>query len=143
MDYRVLAAEELKRMKNQYVSEKAIRMRIMELETLLKSCGGGTGGGSPTGNGGNKTEQRWISLISSIDREKERLENLSRDIRRIEYALETVEEDEARILKMSYIEHRNMEEIAQKEHISRATAFRKRDKALVSFTRALYGVVKK
>ena len=74
--------------------------------------------------------------------EKERLEKVSQEIRRIEGAFEALDEEEAKILCMSYVEHRGMEDIAMKEHISRATAFRKREKALENFTRALFGVVR-
>lgn len=141
MDYRVLAIDELKRLNHNYTAEKIIRSRILELDAALKSSGGGAGGATPNPGGGNKTEHRWLNLISSISDEKKRLREVTRDIRRVETALSAVTEGEVRILRAAYIEGRDMNEIAGKEHISRATAYRLRDSAIISFTRAFYGAV--
>lgn len=141
MDYRVLAADELKRLRHNYTAEKTIQLRILELDSLLKSSGQGSGGTTPTGGGGNKTEYKWLSLISSIDDEKRRLKKVTREIKRVELALSAITEEEARILRLLYVENRNIDDVAGIEHMSRATAYRTRDKALASFTRALCGAV--
>lgn len=135
MDYTVLAAAELKGLRDKRISQKAIKLQITELETLLGKCEG-------TYPPGEKKDIRCKILNSNIDKEKERLEKVSQEILRIEGALEALDEDETKILCMSYVEHRSMEDIAMKEHVSRATAFRKREKALEDFTRALFGVVR-
>ena len=135
MDYTVPAAEELKTLRNKRISEKAIKLQIIERETLLRTC-------EETYPPGERKDMRCKILSSDIEREKERLEKVSQEIRRIEGAFEALDEDETKILCMSYVEHRSMEEIAMKEHISRATAFRKRERALENFTRALFGVVR-
>ena len=135
MDYTVLAAEELKTLRDKRISEKAIRLQVVELETLLRTC-------EETHPPGEKKDVRCKILKSNIEKEKERLEKVSKEIARIEGALEALDEEEAKILCMSYVEHRSMEDIAMKEHISRATAFRKRERALENFTRALFGVVR-
>lgn len=141
MDYRLLAIDELKKLNHNYTAEKVIKLRIIDLDTRLKSSGGGIGGATPNIGGGNKTEHKWLSLISSISDEKKRLKDVNRAIRRVELALSAVSEEEARILREAYIENRNMDEIAGKEHVSRATAYRLRDSALINFTRAFYGAV--
>ena len=143
MDYRVLAADELRILRYNYTAQKTIKLKIFELETLLKSVGSGCGGSPPSGSGGNKTEHKWLSLISSIDDEKRRLDTVDREIERIELALSALSEEEAKILKMAYIENRSMDNISEQEHISRATAYRMRDTALENFSRALYGAVVK
>lgn len=141
MDYRLLAADELRKLNHNYTAEKVIKLRIIELDNILKSSGGGTGGATPNSGGGNKTEHKWLSLISSIDDEKRRLKTVTRAIRRVELALSAVSEEEARVLRSAYIENRNMDDIAGCEHVSRATAYRLRDSALINFTRAFYGAV--
>ncbi len=142
MDYRVLAVDELKKLNHNYTAEKNIKSRIFELETALKSSGIALVGGSVSSSGGeNKTEHKWLSLISSIDDEKQRLISVTRGIKRVETALSAVSGDEERILREAYIEERRMDEIADIEHISRSTAYRLRDSALINFTRALYGAV--
>lgn len=142
MDYRVLAIDELKKLNHNYTAEKNIKSRILELETALKSSGIAlVGGVVPSSGGENKTEHKWLSLISSIDDEKQRLISVARGIERVETALSAVSEDEARILREAYIEERRMDEIADIEHISRSTAYRLRDSALINFTRAFYGAV--
>ncbi len=135
MDYTVPAAEELKTLRNKRISEKAIRRQVVEIEALLRTC-------EETYPPGERKDMRCKILSSNLDSEKERLEKVSKEIRRIEGALEALDEDETKILCMSYVEHRSMEDIAMKEHISRATAFRKRERALENFTRALFGVVR-
>ncbi len=140
MDYRLLAADELKRLNHNYTAERIIKSRILELETSLKSSGGASGT-TPNNGGGNKTEHRWLNLIASISDEKNRLREVMRSIKRVETALSAVSEEEARILRKVYIEGREMNEIAAIEHISRATAYRLRDSALISFTRTFYGAV--
>ncbi len=141
MDYRKLAADELMRLNHNYTAEKVIKLRIIELDAILKSSGGGSDGATPNSGGGNKTEHKWLSLISSIDDEKQRLRSVARAIRRVELALSAISDEEARILRAAYIENRNMDEVAGHEHVSRATAYRLRDSALISFTRAFYGAV--
>lgn len=135
MDYTVPAAEELKALRDKRISEKAIRFQVTEIEALLRTC-------EETYPPGEKRDMRCKILKSNIDKEKERLEKVSQEILRIEGALEALDEEEAKILCMSYVERHGMEDIAMKEHVSRATAFRKREKALENFTRALFGVVR-
>lgn len=141
MDYREHAIDELSRLRQNYTSVENIKSRIVEMETSLKSAGGGTGGAAPSNGGGNKTEEKWLSLISRIGDEKERLRGITRSIKRIERALSVIGEDEARILKELYVIGRNVDEVANILHTSRATAYRMRDSALIKFTRALYGAV--
>lgn len=141
MDYRELAADELRKLNHNYTAEKVIKLRILELDARLKSSGGAMGGATPNFGGGNKTEHKWLNLISSLNDEKKRLRDVARAIKRVEMALSAVSDDEARILRAAYIENRKMDEIAGKEHMSRATAYRLRDSALISFTRAFYGAV--
>ncbi len=141
MDYRVLAVDELKRYRKNCIAEKITKSKIIEYETALKSSGSGAGGTTPNSGGGNKTEHKWLSLIASIEDEKMRFKKVAREVRRVESAMSVLSDGEARILRLACIEERNMDEIAANEHMSRATAYRLRDSALINFTRAFYGAV--
>ena len=144
MDYRDKAIDELSRYLANCKAKEITKSRIVEQETALKSIR--AGGTTPNSGGGNKTEHKWLSLIASIEDEKMRFKKVAREVRRVEEAMSVLPEDEARILRLVYIEKRNkekhsMDEIAANEHISRATAYRLRDSALINFTRAFYGAV--
>ena len=140
MDYRILAVDELLNIKKYRTAEKIAKIRICELESTLKSVGGGASGGTAK-SGENKTEHRWLSLLASIDDERERLEGATRNIEKVEIALSAVSEDERKLLEMCYIQKKSVERFAEEASMSRATAYRLRDEALINFTRAMYGTV--
>ena len=134
MDFRILAVDELRRYKSLLTASQTTKLKIIELEGMLKSSGSGSGGE-------NKTDSEWLDLISSIDDEKGRFESVARETKRVEFALESLNEEEAQILKALYIEEQKIDTFAEKEHMSRATAYRLRENAVINFTRSLYGVV--
>lgn len=141
MDYRKICADELRRLNQMRTASKIIKDRILELEGKMKSVGGGSGGTAPNRGGGNKTEEKWLNLIVSVGEEKKRLREVLREIKRIEVGLDAIAEEERKILIAAYVEGEDMRDIAEREHISRATAYRLRDEAIISFARATYGTV--
>ena len=141
MDFRILAVDELRRYKSLLTASQTTKLKIIELEGMLKSSGGGSGGEIAGTGGGNKTEHKRLSLISSIDDEKGRLKSAARGTKRVELALESLNEEEAQILKALYIDGQKIDTFAEKEHMSRATAYRLREIAVINFTRSLYGAV--
>ena len=140
MDYRVFAIEALGKLNQLYVAERNIKSRISEIDTVLRSVGGG-GDGMPGGSGDNKTEHKWLSLIASKDDEKARLRGVCREIKRIADALSVLTQVEEKVLRELYVVGRNAVEFAAAEYTSRSTVYRLRDEAMVKFTRALFGVV--
>lgn len=140
MDYREKAIDELRILRTDYTAEKLIRERIADIESSMTSVGGGSNGGMPKG-GGNKTEEKWLNLLANAADEDIRYRQVKKRIKRVEAALNAISTDEARLLKLIYVEERKIEECARVMHISRATAYRLREDALISFTRSLYGAV--
>ena len=140
MDYREKAIDELRILRTDYTAEKLIRERMSDIEAAMTSVGGGSNGGMPKG-GGNKTEEKWLNLLANAADENIRYRQVKKRIKRVEAALNAISTDEARLLKLLYVEEREMDEIATSMHISRSTAYRRREDALISFTRSLYGAV--
>ncbi|MBQ7054131.1 MAG: sigma-70 family RNA polymerase sigma factor [Oscillospiraceae bacterium] len=140
MDYRVFAAEELRTYKQKCMSAQVMKDRIEELEGKLSSIGG-AGGSVPSFGGGNKTEQKWLNLIASIDDEKRRLRESVRATKRVDRALSILPEEEAKFLKSFYIEGYTAEELTEIAHLSLRQVYRAKKTALTNFTRAYFGVV--
>ena len=139
MDYRVLAAEELRGYRQKCAALRNIRERIKECEESLSSTG--ASGAAPNRGGGNKTERRWLNLIATIDDEKRRYREMSRAVNRVDRALSVIPEEEAKLLREIFIDGEEIERTAENEHMSRRNLYRKRSEALIHFTRALYGAV--
>ena len=142
LDFREIAADELSRLNHNYSAVKIIKSRIAEYEEKLSGCGKGTtDGAAPMRGGGNKTEMRWLNMISNIEDEKKRLRDVGRSIKRCETALSAIAPEEKSILQKVYIEGRDVKDVAVSEHLSRSSAYRLRDRALINFTRAYFGTV--
>ena len=139
MDYREKAIDELHILRTDYIAEKLIREKMADVESSMTSGRGG-GSGMPKGIG-NKTEEKWLNLLANAADEEIRYKQVKKRIKRVEAALNALSTDEARLLKLLYVEEKKIEECAQRMHISRSTAYRLREDALISFTRSLYGAV--
>ena len=138
MDYREHAIEALLKYASDLTAVKLIAEKLQDIETRMISVGGGT---TPNRGGGNKTEEKWLNLLANAADEELRLKEVKKRIKRVETALKALSTDDARILKLIYVEERRMEQVASAMHTSRATAYRMRDDALIRFTRSLYGAV--
>lgn len=138
MDYRSHAIDELQKYRSDLTAVKIIAEELQDIEARMVSVGGGA---TPNRGGGNKTEEKWLNLLSNAADEELRLKEVKKRIKRVETALKALSTDDARILKLIYVEERRMEQVASAMHTSRATAYRMRDDALIRFTRSLYGAV--
>ena len=140
MDYRELAVDELKKLNHNYAKEKLIKSNILELEARLTSLGGSSRGIAEN-SGGNKTENKWVDLISQISDEKQKLCEVKRAINRVERALSVITDAEAGLLRKLYVKGLRIDETSENMHISTRTVCRLREHAIINFTRALYGSV--
>jgi DNA-directed RNA polymerase specialized sigma subunit len=139
MDYREHAIDELQKYASHLTAVKIITEELQDIEARMVSVGGG--GETSNRGGGNKTEEKWLNLLANAADEELRLKEVKKRIKRVETALKALSTDDARILKLIYVEERRMEQVAAAMHTSRATAYRMRDDALIRFTRSLYGAV--
>ena len=141
VDYRELAIDELKKLKQYYAAEKIIKSRITELDACLKSIGGKTRGASTKDGGGNETENKWVNIISNISDEEERLKRVTCAIKRVDLALSAVSDEEAKFLRWAYVEGAGIDNFAQTEHMGTRIVYRLRKRALINFARAFFGAV--
>lgn len=143
MDYRTMAINELRNIPALRAAERICRDRLAELEDELHSLKIPSPQTDPIQGGGNKTEERWLSIIASQVDEERRLKNVRRRLRRFNTAWAVLTDRDRAALTDWYIEpgYDCAERTTRREGCSRATAFRWRDESLVVFTRAFYGVV--
>jgi DNA-directed RNA polymerase specialized sigma24 family protein len=139
MDYREHAIDELQKYASNLTAVKIITEELQDIEARMVSVGGG--GETSNRGGGNKTEEKWLNLLANAADEELRLKEVKKRIKRVETALKALSTDDARILKLIYVDELRMEKVATMMHTSRATAYRMRDDALIRFTRSLYGAV--
>lgn len=143
MDYRDLAKDELRHINELRAAEKICQDRLAELTAKLHSMKIPSPQTDPVQGGGNKTEERWLSLIASQMDEERRLKSARRRIKRFNTVWEVLTERDRVVLGAWYIDGgRNCaERVANREHCDVRTAFRWHDEALIRFTRSFYGAV--
>lgn len=144
MDYRRYAIDELRRVNGLRAAERVCRDRLAELSEELRAFRIPSPQTDPVQGGGNKTEERWLSIIASQQDEERRLKNTRRRLRRFNTAWAVLSERDRAILETWYIETGNFdraEVVSSREHCGRATAYRWRDEAIICFARAYFGTV--
>lgn len=143
MDYRRLAIDELRHVNELRTAERICRDRLAELADELRSLKIPAPQTDPVQGGGSKTEERWLNLISAQIDEERRLKNVRRRLKRFNTAWAILSERDKAVLNEWYIVGGNScaERVATREHCDRATAFRWRDEAIISFARAFFGAV--
>lgn len=143
MDYRTMAINELRNIPALRAAERICRDRLAEMEDELTSFRIPSPQSDPVQGGGNKTEERWLSIIAAQQDEERRLRNVRRRLRRFNTAWGALSERDRSVLSDWYIEPGMdcPERTMRREGCSRRTAYTYRDSALVTFTRSFYGVV--
>lgn len=144
MDYRTLAIDELRNISARRTAAYVCRDRLAELSGRLRSLRGRTQSTEPvTGSGDNQVEAQWLSLLASKADEEQRLKTVLRCTRRFDAAWQTLTDRDRDVLTEFYITGGKgaADRVSVIMHCDRATAFRWRDDALISFTRAFFGAV--
>lgn len=143
MDYRKLSIDELRHVNELRAAERICRDRLDELSAELHAFKIPSPQADPVQGGGNKTEERWLSIIASQMDEERRLKNVRRRLRRFNTAWAVLSERDKAVLTEWYIVGGNncAERVANREHCDTRTAFRWRDEALITFARAFLGAV--
>lgn len=144
MDYRKLAIDELRAVQQLRAAERICRDRLDELSAELHAFKIPSPQADPVQGGGNKTEERWLSIIASQMDEERRLKNVRRRLRRFNTAWRTLSERDKAALIEWYITPGNFdraEKVSGEQRCSRRTAFDYRDDAIINFARAFYGEV--
>jgi len=143
VDYRKFAIDELQHIGELRAAERICRDRLLELRESLNSIKSPATQTDPVQGGGSRTEERWLNIIAAQMDEEKRLRNVRRRIKRFDVAWAVLSERDQLVLAVWYIEGGNAcaERIASREHCDRATAYRWRDDALLSFSRAFYGAI--
>lgn len=133
-NYMVRAAEDIKQLSDRRQAVVSVRVQIRNLEEDMVSLGGGCNS-VPVSGGGNRQERRLIALISRKDNLLKRERALCDLIRRTEAALNALPEQSRTVLLTVYAsdlpQGTAMRQLERELHISQATVYRIRDKALI------------
>lgn len=99
--------------------------------------------GEPVKEGGNKREDALINNIMKRDELANNLEIAEREVAIVEAALNTLTQDERRILYLFYINRPrgHVEQLSDELCVERSRVYELKDIALKKFTLACYGVV--
>ncbi|MPM54880.1 hypothetical protein SDC9_101663 [bioreactor metagenome] len=126
LDYRKLAEDELRAVRQLRAAEAICRDRLAELGDELRSFRTPSPQTEPVRGGGSKTEERWLSIIAAQQDEERRLRNVRRRLKRFNTAWAVLAERDRTVLADWYIEPGGdpADRITRREGCSRRTAFR-------------------
>ena len=144
MDYRKLAIDELHRLGTLRTAETICRDRLHEMDSRMRSAKGVKLSAEPViGSGANHTEEQWLNIIAAKTDEERRLRGVLRCLKRFDIAWSALDVQAQKVLTEFFIVggFNCADRFASKEHCDRATAYRWRDEALISFSRAYFGAV--
>jgi hypothetical protein len=104
MDYKMRVIEELKSVRALESAEACCRDRLAELFEKQRSVKGGYSDSTPVQNGGNRTEELRLNIISAKQEEERRLRDVIRRRRRFNTAWATLGGEDRRILELFYVD---------------------------------------
>ena len=142
MDYVTMAEQLLRGKRRMEAAVENLREEILLLEDAKYSVKTSAVGGAPiTGTGGNRYEDRLIKLISLCDELRHRRRNLVTNLGCIKRGLQPLTEYQQEVLTAFYIEggRHAAERLMSKYHKERSSIYRDKEKAIKSFTQAVYG----
>ena len=98
---------------------------------------------TPVQGGGNTREEAMCANIAERQELETLLQTTERKVAEVKKTLELLQPEERAILDAMIINYRrgNVDKVCRELHIERATAYRRRDKALRAFGMAYYGAI--
>lgn len=126
-------SERAKKELSQYVlwkkSADVIKSKVKELREYLEAI-----------NVSGRKEDRLLGVLAKVDKEEARLKEMLGKVERIDIALSALTEEEARVLRATYIDRKSIEYIITTENVCRSLAYEKKRKALSKFASVYFGV---
>lgn len=142
MDYVIMAEQLLRGKRRMEAAVENLKEEIMLLEDAKYSVKTAAIGGAPiTGSGSNRYEDRLIKLISLCDDLRHRRRNMVINLGCIRRGMEALSPYQQDVLTAFYVEggKHAAERLMSKHHKERSTVYRDKEKAIKSFTQAVYG----
>lgn len=116
---------------------------IATIESEARSIKSATTDGVAVAGGGSGREERLLSSIVKREELAELLFRAKKTVRRVERGMEVLNEEEKHILNVMYIRPENphpVEQLRMEYHYEEnKSVYRKVDKAILHFTKAMYG----
>lgn len=119
----------------------SIPKEIELLEASSQSIRSASGGGDAAHSGGNSREDMLISNIVKREELKRQLTQAAAWVEIVEAALETLTDEQRKIVDAMYINRRKdaVTWLCEDLFCEKTTVYRRRDEALAQLTRAIYG----
>ena len=141
MNWREEAKEKLRKYGAMRLAVVNIPIEIKRLEVDAKSIRSAKMDATPSKGGGNKREEALLNNIVKRQELRDALEHTRKWLSCTDRALRGLTKEERQILQRMFIypEAGNIQRLCQELGVEQSSVYRKRDKALERFTRALYG----
>lgn len=144
MDWRQFAIDKLKNYSAKKASITHLTEEIRELEYKRRSIHSAMSDGSPISGGTNKREDMLLNTIVLQKELTDKLKSARRWVAGVETGLDQLTEEEKNILTRFFIhpEKGAAERLAMELGVDTKTVYYRKDKAVETFTRSLYGCIK-
>lgn len=142
MDWRPIAKDRLRYHLVKKNGLESVRAEIRILESELYKIQSATNDGTPVRGGGNKQNDRFVSIFVHCEELKNNYNLTKSIVDRVDGALDQLTVEERKILEQLYMNPSkgNVLRLCEELNIEQATVYRWRDAALKRFTIALYGI---
>lgn len=141
MNWKNEAIEKLRRYPSMQLASHNLPEEISMLEDAFTSIRSAKMDATPSKGGGNKREEALLNNIVKRQELRDALEHTRKWLNCTDRALRGLTKEERQILQRMFIypEAGNIQRLCQELGVEQSSVYRKRDKALERFTRALYG----
>lgn len=142
MNWKNEAIEKLRRYSSMQLASHNLPEEISMLEEAFTSIRSAKMDATPSRGGGNKREDMLLNNIVKRQELTAALEHTQKWLSSTDRALRGLSKEEQKILQRMFIypEVGSVQRLCQELGVEQSSVYRKRDKALERFTRALYGV---
>lgn len=142
MDWKPAAKDKLRKYDAMRTATINIPQEIARLEAEYTAIRSARSDGNPVRGGTSGREDALINNIAERQELRWALQNAAQWVKIVDRALETLSPEEKKILHGLYIYRVKgaIERLSSELGLENSTIYRRRDKALLKFTRALYGI---
>lgn len=140
MNYIREASEYLRNYKNLKVANQNLADEVMKLKEDLSGYKAIKYSDMPAGGSSVVPDDAICNLMFRLDKTKEQLAENKKALARIEKSLSQLTDEERKVLEAYYVDELSDVEATQKLHMSRATFYRVKGKAIRTLAVQLFGI---
>ena len=143
MNWKTEAKEKLRRYDAMRLATINLPQEIHRLELEARRIRAARTDGTPVSGGGNRREEALLNNLVHRQELANTLEQAKSWLKTTDRALSALNKDDRLVLHRLYIypEHGAVERLCHELDLEQSTVYRRRDKALLLFTTAMYGSI--